>query len=226
MSKEKLAQRFVDSIILWLLENNGVLDRSEAIERLQFLIPEKIVEDEKSQDKFIAGLRKLRTALDAHDEDLGDLLELATKTIPFQHRSDEFQRRKLALRLVEYIDSWIQRNGDLDVDAAAKELACLIPSTRIELEEEFEELLQDTSDVNNNPGTFAQLSEALGLEDCSIVSVLKSATEVVQHNNEVSKNPYDAGLFKCHGIDTGRWHDYIRYLLTEAHDYYTGGNNE
>ncbi len=142
-----------------------------------------------------------------------------TPPIPYDMSVIDFEKRKLALRLVEHIDSWIQRNGELDVDAAAKDLAVLIPSTRAEAEAEFEELLQDTSTINKNPSAFTQLREALGLKDCSMDVVLKSATQCVLHLDEIRQTPYDAGLFAIK--DTcNSWHDYIRYLLQEAHQYY------
>ncbi len=128
------------------------------------------------------------------------------------------EKRKLALRLVEHVDNWIQRNGELDVDAAAEELTYLIPSTRAEAEAEFEELFH----VHAEPSQFAQLREALNLNDCAMTDVLKTATEVVLHLNKVRQTPYNTGSLALKST-CNSWLDYIRYLLQEAHEYYIGG---
>ncbi len=125
------------------------------------------------------------------------------------------EQRKLALRLVEHIDAWIQTNGELDVDAAAEDLAHLIPSTRAEAEEMF----QDES------RQFAQLRGALNLEGHRVNDVLKSAIGIVLHFNEIRRTPYNVGMLNNHDKDTGRWHNYIRQLLNNAHEYYTGGTD-
>ncbi len=133
------------------------------------------------------------------------------------------EKRKLALRLVEHIDNWIQQNGELNVDAAAKDLAVLIPSTRAEAEAEF----VDSSYMDMKPDQFAQLCVALGLEGCHITTVLKSATQCVLHLDEIRRTPYNAGLLSTYwGGDVKWWHDYICHILDNAHEYYVGGTND